>query len=182
MNSEQDLYLELKDTEWPFTGVNHDRRIVRAIVTDGAGSLYFCRIHRDDMFGKATLIETSGGGVEPGEDLETAIRRELKEELGAEVEILSKIGVVSDYYNILHRHNINHYYLCRVVSFGETHMTEEEIDSFHMTRLKVTYAEALKEYERCAETGIGRLVRNREVPVLMRAQALLSEGSTAWQI
>ena len=176
MNGEEELRLELTDTEWPFTGVTHDRLIVRAIVTDGADGFWFVRIHRDDMFGKATLIETSGGGVEPGEDLETAIRRELREELGAEVEILHKIGVVSDYYNLLNRHNINRYYLCRLVSFGQTHMTEEEIDSFHMTRLHVTYAEGLKEYENCAVTGIGRLVRNREVPVLMRAQELLTKG------
>lgn len=49
-------------------------------------------IHRDDSFGKATLIESFGGGVEKGKNLEMAIKRELKEELGAEVEI----GIVSD--------------------------------------------------------------------------------------
>ena len=31
----------------------------------------------DYNFGKATLIETSGGGIEAGEDLQSAIRREL---------------------------------------------------------------------------------------------------------
>ena len=34
----------------------------------------------------------------------------LKEELGVEIEIISKIGVVSDYYNLIHRHNINNYF------------------------------------------------------------------------
>ena len=41
-------------------------------------------------------------------------KRELKEELGADVEVVCKIGVVSDYYNLIHRHNINNYFLCRV--------------------------------------------------------------------
>ncbi|WP_026499179.1 NUDIX hydrolase [Butyrivibrio sp. WCD2001] len=49
------------------------------------------------------------------------------EELGAEVEVICKIGVVSDYYNLIHRHNINNYYLCRVKSFGDKHLTQDEI-------------------------------------------------------
>ena len=171
----EELFSELTDTEWPFTGTDHDRQIVRAIVTDGAGGFWFMRVERNDDFGRATLIETSGGGVEPGEEFDAAIRRELKEELGAEVEILSVIGVVSDYYNLIRRHNINRYYLCRVVSFGETHMTDDEIRCFHLSRLRFTYEEALEEYERCACTPLGRLIRNREVPVLRRAHAILSE-------
>ena len=70
---------------------------------DDAGYFYFVRAERDDDFGRATLIDTSGGGVEAGEDLDSAIKHELKEELGAEVEVVCKIGVVSDYYNLIHR-------------------------------------------------------------------------------
>ena len=109
MNKEpEELRLELEDGEWPFTYTDHDRQIVRAIVFDDEGWFYFVRAHRDDDFGKATLIETSGGGVEKGEDLLSAVRRELGEELGAQVEVLCKLGVVSDYYNLIHRHNVNH--------------------------------------------------------------------------
>ena len=46
----------------------------RAIVFDDAGYFYFVRAERDDDFGRATLIETSGGGVEAGEDLDSAIK------------------------------------------------------------------------------------------------------------
>ena len=113
---ESNWKLNLQDTEWPFTYTDHDREIVRAIVSDDEGYYYFCRVNRDDAFGRAVLIETSGGGVEPGEDFGTAIRRELREELGAEVEVLGEIGLVSDYYNLIHRHNLNHYFLCRALS------------------------------------------------------------------
>ena len=78
----EELKLELQDNEWPFTFTDHDRMIVRAVVTDGKGRFFFMRAVRDDDFGKATLIETSGGGVEQGENPEDAIRRELKEETG----------------------------------------------------------------------------------------------------
>ena len=169
------LALELRDDQWPYTYTDHDRQIVRAMVTDGAGWFYFVRARRDDEFGKAVLIESSGGGVEPGEDLETAIRRELREELGAEVEILCPLGLVSDYYNLIHRHNLNHYFLCRVLSFGERHLTRDEVEDFHLSTLKLGYEEAVREYELRACTPLGRLLAARELPVLRRAKELLEE-------
>ena len=168
-----ELTLHLQDEEWPFTYTDHDREIVRAIVFDEDGYFYFVRAERDDDFGRATLIETSGGGVEKGEDLLAAIERELKEELGARVEILCKIGVVSDYYNLIHRHNKNNYYLCKVLSFGEKNLMQDEIEEFHLSTLKLAYEEAIDEYERCACTKIGRLVANRELPILRQARKIL---------
>ena len=172
----KELNLQLKDTEWPLQYIDHDRKIVRAIVFDDQENYYFVRAKRDDDFGKATLIETSGGGVEAGEDLETALKRELKEELGAEVEIMHKIGIVSDYYNLIHRHNINNYYLCKVTSFGEKHLTKDEIEDFHLSTLRLSYRDAEKEYQKCAETKIGKLIADRELPVLRRAKVLLGEN------
>ena len=171
----KELNLQLKDTEWPLEYIDHDRKIVRAIVFDDQENYYFVRAKRDDDFGKATLIETSGGGVEAGEDLETALKRELKEELGAEVEIMHKIGIVSDYYNLIHRHNINNYYLCKITSFGEKHLTRDEIEDFHLSTLRLSYRNAEKEYQKCAETKIGKLIADRELPVLRRAKVLLGE-------
>lgn len=168
----EELYLELRDDQWPWEGVDHHRQIVRAIVFDDAGQFYFVRVQRNDIFGNATLIETSGGGVEEGEDILMAIQRELQEELGAEVQVLCKIGVVSDYYNLIRRHNINHYFLCRVKSFGQPHMTQDEVEQFHLSTLKLSYADALQEYADCAHTPIGKLLSAREVPVLRRAYEL----------
>jgi 8-oxo-dGTP pyrophosphatase MutT (NUDIX family) len=175
---EPEIKLELQDTEWKFEYVDHDRQIARAIVFDESGYFYFVRAVRDDDFGKATLIETSGGGVEPGEELTQAIKRELKEELGVEVDIICKIGVVSDYYNLIHRHNINNYFLCKVSSLGEKHLTKDEIESFHLSTLKITFEEAVKEYEKCSNSKLGRLVANRELPVLRRAKQMLENIET----
>lgn len=102
-----------------------------------------------------------------------SVKRELKEELGAEVDIVCKIGVVSDYYNLIHRHNQNHYFLCKVVSFGEKNLTQDEIECFRLSTLKLTYEEAVREYEKCSNTKIGRLIANRELPVLRRAKEIL---------
>jgi len=170
---ENELLIELKDTEWPLEYIDHDRLIARAIVFDDEGYFYFVRVRRDDDLGKATLIETSGGGVEQGEDLREAVLRELKEELGVEAEVVSKIGVVSDYYNQLHRHNVNNYFLCRIRSFGEKHLNRDEIEDFHLSTLKLTFEEAVREYENRMDTPLGRLIGNRELPVLLRAGVLM---------
>ena len=175
MNKE--LYLELRDEEWPFDYADHDRSIVRAIVYDDKEFFYFVRADRDDIFAKAVVIETSGGGVEDNENLGEAIKRELLEELGAEVEVVGKIGVVSDYYNLIHRHNVNNYFLCRAISFGERHLTEDEINKYHLTTLKLRFDEAVAEYERCRGSKLGRIIGNRELPILMRAKEIIRQMS-----
>lgn len=174
MNTE--IKMNLQDTEWPLDYIDHDRNIARAVVYDQNGQFYFVRAQRDDDFGKATLIETAGGGVEEGEDLLVAIKRELKEELGANVEVICRIGVVSDYYNLIHRHNINNYFLCRVDSFGDKNLTEDEKNYFHLSTLKLSYEEAVKEYESGRDTRLGRLLANRELPILHRAKEILDSG------
>ena len=177
METLNELYLELQDTQWPFSYTDHDRPIARAVVFDDEGWLYFVRAHRDDEFGNVTLIETSGGGIEPGETPEQAILRELREELGARTQIVCKLGAVSDYYNLIHRHNINQYYLCRALSFGGTNLTEQEQRDFHLSILRLTYTEAVREYERCAASRLGRLIAQRELPVLYRAAKILNSGA-----
>lgn len=174
MKNTEEIYIELKDDEWPFEYTDHDRMIARAIVYDDSGYFYFVRVQRDDHFGKATLIETSGGGVEKGEDLESAVKRELKEELGAEAEVVCKLGIVSDYYNLIHRHNINNYYLCKALSFGEKHLMPDEIEDFHLSTLRLSYEEAEREYEKRRNTPLGRLIANRELPMLRKAKEVLS--------
>ena len=149
-------------------------KIVRAIVFDDEGYFHFVRAERDDEFGRAKLIETSGGGVEEGEDLTAAIKRELREEVGVEADVICKLGVVSDYYNLIHRHNLNNYFLCRAVSFGERHLTRDEVECFHLSTLRLTYDEAVCEYGKRRETRLGRLIANRELPILRKAEEIMN--------
>ena len=177
----EELHISLRDEEWPWEGTDHDRRIVRAIVADEGGYYYFVRADRDDEFGRCTCIETSGGGAEEGEDLQEALQRELREELGAEVKILCRIGIVDDYYNLIHRHNINHYYLCRPLSFGKRHLTEDETERFHLSLLKLTYEEAMREYEKNRSSRLGRLIYQREAVILRRAKEILDSCANTAQ-
>lgn len=175
----EEWQLKLRDEEWPFAGITHTRQIARGIVFDAAENFYFVRVDRDDEFGCGTFIETAGGGVEKGEDLSSALLRELKEELGATAEIVQKIGVVEDDYHLIFRHNISHYFLCKVTNFGEKNLTKEEKNRFRLSTLKLTYEQAVSAYEKAAEMPLGRLIANRELPVLRRAKHLLESGENA---
>lgn len=169
----KEISLDLLDTQWPYTYTDHDRVIVRGIVIDDDLNFYFAHLERDDIFGKCSVIETSGGGVENSESLEEALKRELKEELGVNVEIICKLGVVSDYYNLIHRHNINHYFLCRIKSFGHAHRTEDEIKQFHLHKIKLSYEQSLIEYKKCSNSKLGHLIYNREFPILEKAGEII---------
>lgn len=61
-------------------------------------------------------------------------------------------------------------------SFGDKELTEDEIKSFHLSTLKLSYEEAVKEYENRADTRLGKLIANRELPVLHRAKEIMDSG------
>ena len=115
-------------------------------------------------------------GLEKNENAEEAVLREVKEELGIESELLCKIGIVSDYYNAVNRHNINHYYLCKMKSRGEQELTDYEKNDFQMKVLTLGYEEAVKLYERQTDKKLGRLLTNRELPIVKVAKQWLDEN------
>ena len=71
---------------------------------------------------------------------------------------------------------MNNYFLCRVNSFGDKNLTEDEINCFHLSTLKLSYEDAVKEYKYRANTRLGKLVANRELPVLYRAKEMIDSG------
>ena len=51
----------------------------------------------------------------------------------------------------------------------------DEIDCFHLSTLKLSYEEAVQEYEDRANTRLGKLVANRELPILYRAKEIIDD-------
>lgn len=86
--------------------------VVAAIIEKDGKFLVGRRKQDIHMGGKWALV---GGKLESGESAEEALRREVKEELGIEVEVIRPFNVKEHTYPDGHSFRV-HYFLCRIMS------------------------------------------------------------------
>lgn len=98
------------------------RYTARAIVK--IGDLYAV-IHSEE-FHKYSL---PGGGVDDGEDILTALKREILEETGCTCGKISELGIVKENRAQADYTQCSYYYVVEVGSKGNPHFTEEETNS-----------------------------------------------------
>ena len=166
------LHLHLTDNEYPFTGFTHTRLVARAILLNEQNKIALHTLHRDDIFGNQTYLETPGGGVDEGETFEEAVKRECLEETGADIQIICRLGEVEDAYNLIGRKNINRFYLCRILSQKEKHFVSEG-DGFIQHTDFYSIDEAISAYHKQEDRGVAGLVKRRELPLLLEAKNYL---------
>jgi 8-oxo-dGTP diphosphatase len=110
--------------EKPFEISDWDcRKSARGIVMDQEGKIGL-------LYAKTfALPKLPGGGVEEGEDLREAFKRECKEELGCEVEIVGEVGSILEYREVRKMTNESFCFLARVVGEkGEPTFTVKELN------------------------------------------------------
>ena len=79
---------------------------------------------------KFKLHSLPGGGVEDGEDVLTALRREVYEETGCVCDEIQELGIVSENRASLDYTQINYYFVVTTTHTpGENHLTEAELDN-----------------------------------------------------
>jgi len=79
--------------------------------------------------GKYDTFTIPGGGVDPGEDFITAVKREMLEETGYNCEVICEVGSTLEsriQYDFTQK---RHYYIARTIGEkGELRLTDQEID------------------------------------------------------
>ncbi len=168
------IKLKLKDNEYEYTYNDKTRLIARAFVINDNNDIAILHIVGDDDFGHRDYYETSGGGIEENESIQDAIVRELDEEIGYRCEIVNYLGIVEDEYNLLHRNNINHYFLCKTVCQTKIHHVSFG-DSLINEICWLNIDEIISKYENMNDTKIARLVKNREYPIALYLKDVLEK-------
>lgn len=99
------------------------RRAVRALVRDG------------DKIGvlKSTKYNfykcLPGGGVDENEDLITALRREIREEVGCEINVVDELGMCLEFIGDINLISVSYVYVVDKIKDTKQMLTEEEINA-----------------------------------------------------
>lgn len=118
-----------------------------------------------------------GGGVEEGESLKTALRRELMEEIGCAVANVRELGIIEEYRNKLQLRQVSHCFLADLSGEkGEPDLEDDEIaDGFEPVWMSLPDAIATLESEVDIELYEGRFIRLRDLMFLKEAHKKLRQ-------
>ena len=167
--------LSLVDDQYEYTYIDHVRYVCRGVLLNDKNQVALNKLHGFDSFGDRNYYETPGGGKKDNETLKEACLRELKEETGYEVEIIKELGMVDDYYNLIHRNNKNYYYLCKTIRFAGKSLENYE-KSMIEELVWVDIDTAISLYEKMTNSGVAILVRNRELPILKKVKRMIGRN------
>ena len=107
-----------------------NRDAVRGFIYNDLNQVALIHIKGHDDFGDRDHYEFPGGGIEKGEDEIEALKREIKEEIGYEIDDIRPIGIISNQYNLLKRIDTQHFYLAHATNFVGQHLLDYEKSLF----------------------------------------------------
>lgn len=116
-----------------------------------------------------------GGGMDSNEDLQEALYRELKEETGANVEIISELGIVVENLEQRQMKQITYFYLTKVVGeIGEPNFMPDELEQGYQVEWysiddTIKILEEENEYE--------EYIKQRELEAIKAAKQYLEDNN-----
>ncbi|MEI7025896.1 NUDIX hydrolase [Paenibacillus sp. y28] len=150
------------------------RRASRAVVFNPDGQVALLYVSGDGYH------KLPGGGIEDGEDMYGALHRELLEEAGVQIEVLSELGAIIEYHNEFELLQISYCFTCKVIGAqGEPSFTEEELtDGFQLKWTVLDEAIRLVETD-CPASDSGRFIQARDLAFLKRAQERVQAAASS---
>jgi 8-oxo-dGTP diphosphatase len=146
-----------------------ERLAARAVVLDESGGAALLRV------GNKGYHKLPGGGVEPGENMQQALMRELLEEIGCEVNVTAVIGAVIEYRDQWQMKQTSECYLAQKKGEPQSpSFTAEEIsDGFEIVWMH-SIDDAISIIEQDNPTDYdGRFIQCRDMALLKAAKKLV---------
>ena len=147
------------------------RMAARAVLFDDEGKVAILHVSKDNYH------KLPGGGIEEGENIEQALNREIKEEVGCEMEIGQEIGSVIEYKNYPDGTNLKHESICYFGKLkgekGIVQFSEEEADrGFELAWVSLDEAINLLENDNPSDYH-GKFIKQRDSVFLREARNLI---------
>ncbi|MFA5946062.1 MAG: NUDIX domain-containing protein [Patescibacteria group bacterium] len=111
-----------------------------------------------------------GGGLDPDENIKDALYREIKEEVGCDIEITNELGVTIEYRNYIDLLQISYCYLAKVAgNINQPELTKEEIEE-GLIPMWVSFDEAIRLLQLGSTHNDGKFITTRDLAVLLEAR------------
>src|SRR3989338_342037 len=142
-----------------------ERKTGRAIIFDDAKNVALLHVT------KKHYHKLPGGGVEEGEDVNEALRREALEEIGCDITNIQELGVIEEYRAKFSKHQTSHCFIANVDGEKKNpDFTPEELENvFEITWLSLEDAIKTLESEVGVEDYEGKFINIRELTFLKEA-------------
>lgn len=143
------------------------RNAARAVVFDDKKQVALLYVSKYGYY------KLPGGGVDEGEEIEAALKREIKEEIGFDSKIISKLGQTHEYWDDYKEFQTSFCFVANVVGpQGNVEFTENEINH----GFKVVWAESLDKAIKILEDAApknyeGKIIKARDLVFLRRAKS-----------
>jgi ADP-ribose pyrophosphatase YjhB (NUDIX family) len=141
------------------------RNTARAVIFDSHGNVALMSVSKEYYH------KLPGGGIEKGEKVEEALRRECKEEAGVEIGELVELGSIREIKNEERMIQNSYCYSARVIGDkGPPQFTEAEKErGFEVMWININDAIALIESE-SYKNSFGKIIAERELSILRAAR------------
>jgi 8-oxo-dGTP diphosphatase len=138
----------------------------RAIVFDADRNIALLHVTKEHYH------KLPGGGIEEGEDPIAAMRREVLEEIGCEVENIKELGIIEEYRNKMGLHQTSYCYVADLVGEkGRPHFEEGEIAlGFEIEWMTIEDAIKTLESETDVEEWEGKFIVLRDLTFVRAAR------------
>ncbi|HPF30685.1 MAG TPA: NUDIX domain-containing protein [Candidatus Saccharibacteria bacterium] len=145
----------------------------RAVLFDNLSKIALMHVSNHNYY------KLPGGGIDEGEDVETGLKRELLEEVGASsIEIISEIGEIDEYRDEWEMKAEHYGFIAKLTGeIVEPSRTEKEIAHGHETVWAKNIDEAIALVESGSPTQYGQeFEKLRELTFLKKVKNILSIG------